>query len=609
MPGISLVISPSLHRQKAIDSFDLLKHRDKFDVKYLIDTININAAFCGYDGYPFHSIDRSDQLIFVEGLVYNLTDDELAKRFSEIAVRFRANDNYDKYIREFMSGADGDFLVLIYLKDANRILFFNDRWGRLPLYYTNSAQLLVLSREVKFIIDWIPSIRLDKFAMAEFLTLEYLLGHKTFFKDIHRLKPASIISATIDNDGIRADIECGILPVSCRFDGGNITRRQAAGQYLELFRQSLETRAEKIENIGLSLTADLSGGYDTRAVFAGLCESGIDFTPCADRLVTGDETETARQLARKYDKDLAVIEAEHPVDDLAGMTRILSITDGLINCLIDTSCFYDDLERENKITGSFANFKGYGGEFIRRVYMPKRGYATLAEAIIDDGFNHYMNVGEACALLNLERTAFRDSLESEISGFDENDPVAQARHLFFEYNNTTVNSGEDRNRLFNWTVAPMWGNQLFSFATGQIPPKYIDYDFFALFLQMLSPKALEIPIYGSGVKFSSPVSRLFFRNRMRLKRTMRDNRYFFKAGQFLRSKVKGRPYIEDENARIGSEIEKILNISETVRFHFDGKMIFEYISGRPNRLHLYQLLTLILYMNEIERKYGNKIVL
>ena len=113
MPGISLVSSLNLPRQKTIDSFDLLKHRSKFNIDRLIDSSKTAAVFCGYEGYPVHKIEKSDRLIVVEGLVYNFTDDELDKRLLEIADRFRTNDDYLQSVREFMTAADGDFLVLI----------------------------------------------------------------------------------------------------------------------------------------------------------------------------------------------------------------------------------------------------------------------------------------------------------------------------------------------------------------------------------------------------------------------------------------------------------------------------------------------------------------
>ncbi|PKK83084.1 MAG: hypothetical protein CVT49_10245 [candidate division Zixibacteria bacterium HGW-Zixibacteria-1] len=609
MPGLSLITIPGLSPQKAENSFALLKHLPKFNIEQIISAKNIAAAFCGYNGYPRLSFDEPDRFILIEGLIYNITDDLIKSRLFDIADKFRRNDTYPDAVRQFMHDADGDYLVLIYLKQDNRLLFFNDRWGRLPVYYSLSDQMLALSREVKFVLEWVPSIQYDVQALAEFLTLEYILGDKTFFKNIHRLGPASALTVNINDAFIKTEIFNNIVPVSFKHNDTGLSRSGAAGRYLDLFRQSLTWRHDKLREKELSIVADLSGGYDTRAVFAGLCEMKADFTACTDKLITGDETGTARRLAGLYEKDIHIMSAAHPVDDITEMTRILYITDGLVNGLIDTSCYYDDLERENKLPGPFANFKGMGGEFIRWVYMPKKGYHHLADAIIDDGYNHYMKMSDACPLLSLKKSELHDSLVLDIDRYDETDPVAQTRHLFFDYNNKTVNSGEDRNRLFCWTVAPMWGNHLFSFAAEMIPPGYIDYDFFALFLKLLSPQSLNIPMYGSGVRFDSALSRIMFRNRMKIKRTVRDNRYLFKAGQWIRGKAGPRRYIETEHARLAGEIRKLYDNCETVKSHFDPGCLDRYLNGRPDRLHLYQLLTLILYMNEVERRYRQKLIL
>ncbi|MEW5925821.1 MAG: hypothetical protein AB1746_17710, partial [Candidatus Zixiibacteriota bacterium] len=543
MPGLSLIAKTEPLGQKAADSFLLLKHLPKFNIDSIISNRNIAAAFVGYDGYPKICFDDPDKFILVEGMIYNFGDDIIKSSLIGIAGKFRENDSYQENIRRFMADADGDYLVFIYLKKESRLLLFNDRWGRLPFYYSFSDKMLVLSREVKFILEWVPRLQYNVHAMAQFLTLEYIPGDSTFFKEIYRLAPASVIEADITDTVINASVSPRIIPVSFKHMETGLKRYQAAEKYLELFRQSLKWRVDKLSEKNIPIVTDLSGGYDTRAVFAGLCEIGADFTACSDRLITGDETGTARRLAELYGKDICVMAAEHPIDNIDEMARLLYITDGLVNALIDTSCYYDDLERENKIPGPFANFKGMGGEFIRWVYMPKKGYHHLADAIIDDGYNHYMEISQACSLLGLKKDDLRDNLKSEIDHYNEPDPTGQTRHLFFDYNNKTVNTGEDRNRLFCWTVAPLWGNHLFSFASEMIPPRYIDYDFFALFLELLSLKSIRIPIYGSGVRFDSVVSRVLFRNRMNIKRTIRDNKYLFKTARWIRERIRPKRYI------------------------------------------------------------------
>jgi len=607
MPGVSLILKSELSPEEARVSFARLKHRQKFSIDTILTLTHIAASFCGYDGYPKQVFETDHQIILIEGMIYNLDGGAIEAPLKNISSQLRDGAGYQEAVRRFMNDADGDYVVLIYLKDKNRLLFFNDRWGRLPIYYHCSDRMLALSREVKFILDWIPKIEFDQFAIAEFLTLEYILGEKTFIKEISRLGPASIIEAELIDGRINSRVIKELWPVSYRFEETGLSRRQAAGRYLELFRESLDNRIKAPGKDGQSLVTDLSGGYDTRAVFAGLCESGADFTACTDRLVTGDESLVAARLAAKYGRDVKIMEAKHPIDDIAEMTRILYITDGFVNCLIDTSCFYDDLEREQVFTISFANFKGMGGEFIRSVYMPKSGYAHLADAVMDDGYNHYMKIGEACSLLSLNRSELHDSLKYEIDGFNEADPVAQARHLFFEYNNKTVNSGEDRNRMFSWVICPLWGNQLFSFATNNIPAKYIDYNFFALFLKLLSPKSLDIPFYGSGVVFNSPMSRALFSNKMRIKRFLRDNRRLFKFGQRARRLIQPSNFIESENVKIGNEIRNIYDRSGIIPVFFNAEAVTGFLNSQPNRLHLYQLLTIVLYMAEIEKRYGAKL--
>lgn len=54
-------------------------------------------------------------------------------------------------------------------RGEEKIIVFNDRWGRLPVLFFSEKRIFALSRELKFVFHWIPSIEFDSIAIAEFL--------------------------------------------------------------------------------------------------------------------------------------------------------------------------------------------------------------------------------------------------------------------------------------------------------------------------------------------------------------------------------------------------------------------------------------------------------
>jgi hypothetical protein len=77
---------------------------------------------------------------------------------------------------------------------------------------------------------------------------------------------------------------------------------------------------------------------------------------------------------------------------------------------------------------------------------------------------------------------FGRSLEYEVARFPEQNDEDKVKHLYFEYYNKLVNGGEDRHRMFSWTVQPLWGKNLLAFEMQHIPRKMICYKFFVDFL-------------------------------------------------------------------------------------------------------------------------------
>ena len=601
MPGISVVFgSDTLGRAKIGTSYRDLQYKNNYKITQFFPKDAVVIGFSGYEGYPTRYYEDENVLILLEGLLYDKADPEVDSLLREIADDYHQGKGYKGRIVELIENSDGDFIVLIYLKNEETIIIFNDRWGRLPAFFFTEDRTFAFSREIKFLLHWISSIEFDPIAMAEFLIYGYNLGQKTLAKGITRQKPASLLEVKCSSGQICMTEEA-LLPVDFETIDLGLTRDEAIQQCVKLYKESLSVRVKKIQEIGLPIIADLSGGYDTRAIFGGLCQTHVPFTSCTDSPITGDESRIARQLTDSYNKTLCQCSASHPVHDFSILRNITYLTDCAVNSWTAVSCYYDTLEREKSFVSPTANFMGFGGEFIRHPYRLKKHYSSLIAILEDAAYTNYVPPSSALAITKLNQDDFRKSLERDVARFPEKEERDKVKHLYFEYYNKIVNGGEDRHRRFSWTVQPLWGKNLFTYEMKHIPSKLISYKFFIDLLLALDPRLLKVPIYGSNLRLDSHVGRGLYEVSMYLKEILRDNRYTFNLYRWVTRSISRFHRKGDEYALV-TEVRRMCQ-DRFVSLGFDETAIEKFLLQSPRRIEIYQLLTLMSYVAEVGRRF------
>jgi hypothetical protein len=105
-------------------------------------------------------------------------------------------------------------------------------------------------------------------------------------------------------------------------------------------------------------------------------------------------------------------------------------------------------------------------------------------------------------------------------------------------------------------------------------------------------------------------NRLFYQYalfREKVKRKLRDNRYVFKLFKRLRGMNQPHGRANADVDLLSREMLNICGRSELIKSIFNLKYLAEYIANKSNRLQFYQLLTVITYLDEIERRFTDKI--
>ena len=295
------------------------------------------------------------------------------------------------------------------------------------------------------------------------------------------------------------------------------------------------------------------------------------------------------------------------MDNIKELARLTYVTDGLINCYTTLTCFYDDLEREKTLRGRQANFMGFGGEFIRHPLKPKSGYRGLFEMLSDDAFSSFLKISDACSILGLDRKEFLTYLQAGVDQFPEEDIPDKMKHLFFELHDKQVKGGEDRHRLFRWTVQPLWGTYLFDYEMHNMPLELIDDDLFIDFMAGIDIRMLDIPLQGHRLTLDSGSGRSILMLERKIKKVLRDNRRLSKISGSL---VRLRNQTKYPRKSWYVLAEAALNMLMSDQFfasvlHFEQvvKFIRECRDGRQ----FYQVLTVILYLRELKKRFGDKI--
>ena len=221
---------------------------------------------------PISNEDVSSVIIF-NGEIYNYRG--LAARLANAGHTFKTRSDtetilhaYEEYGADCVQHLRGMFAFAIWDSRARRLLLARDRLGVKPLYYYRDGRFLAFASEIKALLR-IPSIprEVAPEALDLYLSLRYVPGPRTMFKNIFRLPPGHFLEA--DEAGIRIkkywDIDY------------SPPRPQAPKDLLERFRDLLDESVRMRLIAEVPLGVFLSGGLDSSAILASMSKvAGAD---------------------------------------------------------------------------------------------------------------------------------------------------------------------------------------------------------------------------------------------------------------------------------------------------------------------------------------------
>lgn len=577
MIGVSMAIG---HNASSIKS--LAKKEDWHYNKSIVSHKEIDVNYSGYNGYPIDYWSFKDSLIIFEGIAYNYEDDERRLSINDIV-----NDNCKREdITRFVNNADGDFCVYIINLSEKRAVIFNDILGGLPVFYSIEDNTVLISRQFGWIVTNIKERKWSSRNIAEFLKFGYNMRKRTFSDVIFKMEPASMI--TIDYSMDQLEIKYDNLYIDdFSIKNRYKSREEAVSNLADLFLESCKRRISYAKSHGFEIVNTMSGGFDSRTVLGGIEKYTNDYINLTYAYIR-DESLVAKQVLQALNSQSEYVKLNFKNNPDLYNKKFTINTDGRINVFTNSVC-YHDMQSVREFFGDrkVLYFGGFGGEFIRH----PRHVTLLPFSKIGLYYTPTYELISKICKTNVGRltSMFSDSFSNTKGA-----TACKYKDLYNEYYENLVRcSGEDRTRMFYFTVQPMMGKDFIMAIRHRVPLKWAGFEFYKRFLEAIDKRLVSVSVWGQNPNYldNNNLRKVDFKKRVVEK--------YISPLRVLYHKFKKNEFREMDNEIKYADLELQLKALRELNL-FDET----FISSKYqlfNKAFKYKLITIISYIYEIER--------
>ena len=261
---------------------------------------------------PMYSEQFSTYIVF-NGEIYNHI--ELREELEKFA-RFKSSHSDTEvvliglslYGAEFINRLKGQFSIVFLDLINQKVLLSRDRLGQKPLFYSLSNNELTFSTNLKSIYKMSKSNEIDEIQLNNYLNFGVIPSPFTLFKNIHKIKPATVKIFSLAND-LKTEDEYEYWKLKS-FVGNtefNISK------FKDKFIKSLELRM----TADVPVSTFLSGGLDSTSIVKGLKEinTEVNTFSIVHRSSKYDERTWINQVVNKYKTNHFEVEIENNLEE------------------------------------------------------------------------------------------------------------------------------------------------------------------------------------------------------------------------------------------------------------------------------------------------------
>ena len=504
MPGISLVFEFGGGPGPSAESWQRALEQARCDVPsrqhtlFQDDCFRIGAST--YEGYPLQTRENGQAFACLEGRVYEASQDTLMNRLLEAGASRPDPRDSQGGLRPLLRDLDGDYVAVVYAKQARRLWISVDALGRLPLYAWQSPRTLVVTRDQRFVVELAGTREVDRLAIAHLLLFGFPVGRETLIQDVERVTPGHDFEA--DAGGVRQrSAVLGELNLEHK-DRANRSLKQNVAELSELLVRSCRVRHEAAE---LQLLG-LSGGIDSRAVGAAMVRASVPFSAATFLDSAGvyqKEVAVAQEVAQRLGAPWRLFTTPPPPG--SSLYRMLQMKLGLNP--LGEAYGIDLFEMLRGVYGPrVAYWSGDGGDKLlpdQRPRLPGHGRRTIARYIIDK--NRVWDLDQVSRFTGVPAPEIFASVEAIVEGYPERTAsMKYVRFTLAERAFRWISEGEDANRHYFWTVSPFYSQPLFRAAMGCPDHQKSGYALYRSLLRQLMPAVTQVADANLGLPMSSP---------------------------------------------------------------------------------------------------------
>lgn len=264
---------------------------------------------------PFESSDNRFIIVF-NGEIFNYQ--ELRSSLQNLGHIFKSNTDtevilaaYSQYGQDFCTYLRGMFALVIYDSLTNEVVFARDRIGKKPLFLFENDEVLIFSSEIKFFHAFSDiKLEINEDSLHSFLSLQYIPGPQTIYKNVFQVKPGEIIIYQQKSKQKKSNTYWNLFDYV-----GKRKQLPDLEEVDELIEKSIKYRL--ISNVDIGLL--LSGGIDSSLLacymqqLAGKKVKAFN-VGFADESI--DESKYAKQVSDALDIDLISLNLEEIDSDI-----------------------------------------------------------------------------------------------------------------------------------------------------------------------------------------------------------------------------------------------------------------------------------------------------
>jgi asparagine synthase (glutamine-hydrolysing) len=232
---------------------------------------------------------------------------------------------YERHGPTFASRLDGAFAAAVFDVTRGLLVLVADRVGSYPIYWRADAVECAYSSDLTALIGAMePRPALDLRAVADYLTIGFVMGDRTLAAGIRLLGPGEVL--LFDRKAGAARV-VRYSELADLFQGEHPTRADYVESVTEAFNAAVRRSAAGPHRLALSL----SGGLDSRAILSalgvrseGLTTYTLGIKGCADEAIAADLATMAKTEHRFFE-----LSERYLRDFLPNLAQMVSLTDGL----------------------------------------------------------------------------------------------------------------------------------------------------------------------------------------------------------------------------------------------------------------------------------------